>query len=473
MLPNDVYQFDDEVDRLSTQNRLFKEYEDPIYHQLLAQYDQVRILDVGSNNGAKMVDRFSGANVVKVVGLEYHTALAQQAQSRYGNDIFSVYPCDVEHASFPERIAQIMQTQGVVAFDVIHISLVLLHLKNPQALLQTLRTLLSPRGQLLIVEAGDHLNQVTPDPQGLCQGFVDAALADPYSGKRRFVNTLPALLATCGYQNITLHPCKIEADQGETAKKQDIFDIFYSFIYEDALLMPPQTPWAQWVQTHAQALESLMIAPQSHVTVGFAVITCTPSAFFLSPMTQADIAETVALCDACAGENLYTKETLQGILQRPGHYFQLLRTQQGALAGYAYCTALTMTEMANYAKVDVSALKGTSCVAHPHVIHLQAAAVAAPYRKRHLSTFLVQCVLATYPDADVVFGLCWRPVTAPDEKAPIEHALSSCGFSYVTMAQDVWADIPDLVCPYCPGACHCPGALYACTIQHNKRSEPT
>ena len=167
--------FDDhkEIDRLAVQNRLLKEYELPVYQRLMEGRRGLRVLDVGCNNGSKTADRFAHPSVEKIIGLEYNQDLVEEAQATYGDRWFSFYQCDVEQPDFAPKLRGWMGESQVEAFDLIHISLVLLHLAEPGRILGVLREFLDPDGQVMIIEANDAVNQLAPDPDGLFQEFME------------------------------------------------------------------------------------------------------------------------------------------------------------------------------------------------------------------------------------------------------------------------------------------------------------
>ena len=65
-----IFESSKEIDRLAVQNRLLKEYEEPVCRRLLERRQGVRGLDVGCNNGSKTAARFSRSGVSTVIGLE-------------------------------------------------------------------------------------------------------------------------------------------------------------------------------------------------------------------------------------------------------------------------------------------------------------------------------------------------------------------------------------------------------------------
>lgn len=278
---NNVFQEKKEINRLVVQNRLLKAYDEPIYQRIISGRSNLKLLDIGCNDGSKTTDRFSCENITQVIGLEYHNDLAVQAQKSYGNDSFAFYQCDVEDSDFAEQLSLLMEQNGVEAFDIIHISFVLMHLKNPIKLLAVLRRFLSVGGQLIVVEADDTVSEVTPDPLGLFQGFLDILRLDPFSGNRDCGSKLSDLLWESGYQQIVLENTLIQAGKWEMQKKCDIFTTFFSYLPQDVQLLQKQeqhnveyAEWAAWLDQHFAALRNLILAKGTDVSIGIRMMTC-------------------------------------------------------------------------------------------------------------------------------------------------------------------------------------------------------
>lgn len=278
---NYVFQEKKEINRLVVQNRLLKAYDEPIYQRIISGRSNLKLLDIGSNDGSKTTDRFSCENITQVIGLEYHNDLAVQAQKAYGNESFAFYQCDVEDSDFAEQLSLLMAQNDVEAFDIIHISFVLMHLKNPIKLLAVLRGFLSVGGQLIVVEADDTVSQVTPDPDCLFQGFLDILRLDPFSGNRDCGSKLTDLLWESGYQQIVLENTSIQAGKWEMQKKSDIFTTFFSYLPQDVQLLQEHqqhnvgyTEWAAWLDQHFAALQHLILAKDTDVSIGVRMMTC-------------------------------------------------------------------------------------------------------------------------------------------------------------------------------------------------------
>ena len=227
------------------------------------------------------MDRFTCDGIARVVGLEYHEALARRAQEAYGNDVFSFHPCDVEAPDFPLRLADIMASSGIVAFDLIHISYVLLHLKDPGALLEKLRGFLAPGGRLIVMEANDAISAITPDPLHMFKTFMEILSLDPFAGDRSCGGKVPALLEENGYQEIRVENVLIQAGAAEPRKKRDLFDIFFSYLPQDIRLLRDREPdnvryasCAAWLRRHYDTLRDLALAERAELSVGISIITC-------------------------------------------------------------------------------------------------------------------------------------------------------------------------------------------------------
>ncbi len=286
MQSTDVYQLAGEQERLAVQTALFERYERPIYRRVLAQYPSPRILDVGCNNGAKTARHFANVPRAKVLGIEYHADLVQAAQAQYGSDAISFCQCDIERPDFAAALRKMMAAQGIDAFDVVHVSLVLMHLKHPARLLRALRSLLSPQGQLLVVEGDYSQCSITPDPTGLCQGFTTALAQDPFAGDATLGRRLGGVLAACGFGGVVFENKYIEGAPHDHAQKQILFDTFCSYLKDDADFVTQTQAaqggtggaavgdWCDWVNVHYAALEQLVVKENTTVRMGLLIVRC-------------------------------------------------------------------------------------------------------------------------------------------------------------------------------------------------------
>ncbi len=269
-----------EIKRLKTQMQLFCEYEQPIYQKLLVK-NNLCVLDIGSNNGKKTTEKFGVPCVDKVIGLEYHKGLSHFAEKHYGSEKFSFYQSNVEDEDFTEFVGNIMREKNISGFDIINMSLVLMHLKNPGALLSRLKPLLNPGGKLVILEADDSASYLKPDENSLLKEFFRILSTDKFAGDRRLATELDVLLKKCGYACVESNELNVSATGKEKRKKKDIYDVFFSYLLPDIKILLKQDPLnkdylsgKEWLAEHGKELKALICNSESTISMGMRMFIC-------------------------------------------------------------------------------------------------------------------------------------------------------------------------------------------------------
>lgn len=276
-----VFSREKELRRLQTQRQLMQSCEGPALRKLFAGRSGLNVLDIGCNDGGKTVRWFADPAVARVLGLEYNDDLARQAHETHGGEVFSFYPCDVEAEDFRARLTELMRREGIDGFDVIYVSFVLSHLKEPETLLRRLRTVLNPGGVLLAVETDDSRSFLQPEGGELLEAFLELLRHDAYAGDRSIGSRLPQMLRDSGYAAPTLCCDAISAGPGEREKKEHIFEMFFSFLPEDVPILRAEAPdessftdMEHWLSENYEELKRRILAEQSYISMGMAVVTC-------------------------------------------------------------------------------------------------------------------------------------------------------------------------------------------------------
>ena len=157
-----------ETARLELQTRLLRKFDGEIYRQVFEEYEEPDILDVGCGNGSMIFDRMDGCcENFRLIGIERDPDKVQEAGDKFGGSQVAFITGDVEESDFIDDLADKMDEMGIEKFDIINISMLLLHLKSECALLRRLRRLLKPEGTVIIKDIDDGINFAYPDEENV------------------------------------------------------------------------------------------------------------------------------------------------------------------------------------------------------------------------------------------------------------------------------------------------------------------
>ena len=219
-----IFDTDYEIERLNAQEELLWKAQERAYDSFLNGKDMV-ILDIGCSDGFKTVREFDRDNVKKVLALDYATEAVAKAKANCGSEKFCFEMGNVEDQDFECRLADLMKKHDIEAFDVVHLSLVVLHLKNPVNLFTLLRRYIKKGGRIVIVEADDDKAVLSPDDYYL-RKYNSLLKLDPYMGNRECASNMYIWLNKAGYCSI--HDTYVYAQGKDTATKKAMFDIYFS-----------------------------------------------------------------------------------------------------------------------------------------------------------------------------------------------------------------------------------------------------
>lgn len=274
----------DERERLVIQNRLLAEFEIPALKSICGDRHGLSVLDIGCNDGTKTVGRFASPAFQRVICLEYGSALAELARNTYANEKFSFFALDAECEDFSERLTDIIADCQLDGFDVICLSFVLMHLRNPERLLRRLCRFLRPNGCLFIVEANDRNSRLSGDTENRLSSFFDILEKDPCAGNRNVGPQLENLLSRSGYGQIISYCEQLGAVGEQPQRRCDIYETFFSYLPSDIRLLINEEPnnrryreWEAWVRTEYPYLRSLIVDSDEEIYMGVRILSCKPN----------------------------------------------------------------------------------------------------------------------------------------------------------------------------------------------------
>lgn len=277
----EVYKLEQELLRLNKQNKFLKELEQPVYNQVLNGVERAAVLDIGCNDGRKTADRFDRDCVSKVIGIEYHKTLVDAANHTYDKNKFHFYQADIESGHFEETLSEIMKASHVDGFDVINISFVLMHLKRPKRVLAAVKKCLKPDGTLVLIETEDSYSRMVPDEDGRMELFLKICDQDILSGNRHLGSKIPAMLQSLEYQDIIVHSKQICAAKMEKERREQMFDIAFSYIPEDIASLCERYPKEQeyllmksQIEENYEHFRSDFVEKAAEAACGMVIVTC-------------------------------------------------------------------------------------------------------------------------------------------------------------------------------------------------------
>lgn len=269
-----------EEKRLKIQLAISKEFDQPSYDAAVEGKEKLIVLDVGGNNGSFVMDRLGDKpEVAKIIGLEYFEDSVAYANTYY-SDKCKFYQCDVEDSSFEETLEGVLSENGIEKVDIINVSMLILHLKNPAKLLKILRKYLKNNGIIIVKDIDDGLNFCYPDPDGKFQKAIEICNIDHDAGYRMSGRQVFTLLANAGYSDIKMENACISTAGFDYDKKQLLFDTYFGFILSDMKKLSQECPnnkkYAEsfeWMKENFEDMEDEYHMNNFIFNIGFVIFT--------------------------------------------------------------------------------------------------------------------------------------------------------------------------------------------------------
>lgn len=237
--------------RLTQQKELLKKFDQNVYDEIFNTGNPLTVLDVGSNDGSLIIDRIADKNSVsRIIGLEFDANVVDECSVNHPK--YTNYQCDVEANDFKEVLSKIMEENDIEKVDVINISMLLLHLKNPQKLLRILRGVLKPKGRIIIKDIDDGLNMAYPDDNKWFDRIYDICDKNETSGYRKTGRQIHSFLKKSGFNDIKLEAQSLNTIGMDYDDKQAFFEVYFSFILGDIKIMHGKYPSNQSLQEECE-----------------------------------------------------------------------------------------------------------------------------------------------------------------------------------------------------------------------------
>ena len=159
---------DQEAKWLHVQQEMLRSYDAPVFQKIFNDIECHSVLDLGTNDGFQLVDRLASCDSLEfALGIDVNPNAIRMASEAYADDSRYLFEeADCEAASFSDYLESRLAQAGKKGFDLVILSMVLLHLKNPFKLLRVVRKHMNRRGYIFIRDIDDGFNIAYPDDEG-------------------------------------------------------------------------------------------------------------------------------------------------------------------------------------------------------------------------------------------------------------------------------------------------------------------
>lgn len=220
---------DKEIEFLSLQRDMMHKFDGEVYDRILAGKIDINILDVGCNNGGQIMSHFADdQRVSHIIGIDKDGESVDAASISYPDSVFGCF--DVEDANFSTAFKEFIKSNGALKFDLINVSMLLLHLERPSNLLRILRNYLKPDGVLYIRDIDDGMNLAYPDPNGDFARMIEICSYCDMLGYRHSGRQIFSHLKSAGYSKVKLEKVGLDTSQMTYDEKCALFDIYFGYI---------------------------------------------------------------------------------------------------------------------------------------------------------------------------------------------------------------------------------------------------
>lgn len=282
---NNYFKIDDdkELERLKIQMKLLENFDSDVYDRILEGRNKIRVLDIGTNCGETIMNRLGARdNVEIIIGIDINEGAITAANSHYKGTKGYFYQLDIESPNFISELKTIMRIHKIEKFDLINMSMLLLHIENPQRIIREVQKILVDGGRIFIRDIDDGLNIAHPDYSNIFKRTIDICSKNIESGYRNSGREIPTLLTKAEMCDIKLEKMGINSLGMNYDEKDALFNTYFSFILSDTRNRYEKAPHKrenkedyEWLESVYERLEEEFHEPYFFFSLGFVIFTAT------------------------------------------------------------------------------------------------------------------------------------------------------------------------------------------------------
>ena len=186
------------------------------------------VLDVGCGYGNVAKSRFLKFENAKVLGIDINKDVITQNNLNNQNPNFSFENFDIEDENFEKDFSLYLKQNNLPKFDIIFLSYVLQHLKNPDIALEKLKPFMN-KGGFIIVRGSDDGSKMAYHDKNLVAKIIKLynsadGISDRLNGRKIY-----SQLYMAGFESIKMFFEVKETAALLPAQKQVVFDQSFSY----------------------------------------------------------------------------------------------------------------------------------------------------------------------------------------------------------------------------------------------------
>ena len=179
----------------------------------------------------------------KYLGLDCDGGAVSSGNEKFGKKGQILFlQSDLESEFCEEAIRRGSKELGISDYNVAHLSMILLHLKNPFPVLKTVRRHLSPDGVVVVRDIDDGLNLAYPDDDGSFARVIGICGRNETSGYRKSGRQVYTLLRRAGFRNVQLERVILSTCGMDFEAREAFFNVYFSFVLDDLRIMKERYP---------------------------------------------------------------------------------------------------------------------------------------------------------------------------------------------------------------------------------------
>ena len=279
---NKYFTHDDksELMRLAYQRELVTKMADSTYNLVAKNYNKPVLLDIGSNDGFMTRDVSNKIDAGLTIGIEYDVESVEIANEKYSSSTVYFYQHDIEDESFETFMKSLLYEHNLEGVDILHISMVLLHLQNPFRVLKILRKYVRLGGTIIIRDIDDGYNLAYPDPNQLFDNAIKIISRIPNWGYRKSGRQIYTYLKKINCQEIKLEKLGIHTVNMTFSERDALYHTYFGAMLHDIELglnedqnNPQLKEDRDWVIMNKDEMEERFYQNSFFFSLGFVLFT--------------------------------------------------------------------------------------------------------------------------------------------------------------------------------------------------------